>query len=371
MFRKTSRLITITIIAVLLLSFGVGATAADAGAAFSIYTIDGYSTPIGGASFILLGSDGLSLASATTGTEGSVTITIPATAIPDEGSAEFTLVQTDAPSGYETTENNWKVTVTVNDGKAAVNIATDGLWDTIFDWVEGSVITGSEYTEGTLTVANIVQYYDIPKCTKTVSGLSYSQMQGYISDYELTDSSGQLVATGHAIGFSEQGDNCYKADIVFDCRKLPAGTYALKETSVTEIGSMNFDGSKFMNNNGVLVVGEKGRGEVVYALYTAPTIHTPPVKNENSTDTNTSADSAESTLNSEETELAEAEADEKNDDDKSKDTKVRKIEIEDEKVPKAAKPKSSNTKSWIIVALASVIMIVAVIIMSKKAKSNI
>ncbi|NLW65570.1 MAG: hypothetical protein GXY26_05005, partial [Clostridiales bacterium] len=51
MISKTSRLITIAILAALLLSMGLCAFAADDGAAFTIYTIDGCRAPIGGASF--------------------------------------------------------------------------------------------------------------------------------------------------------------------------------------------------------------------------------------------------------------------------------------------------------------------------------
>lgn len=369
MIRKISRLITMMIIASLLLTLCLGAFAADTDVAFTIHTIDGYNAPIGGASFSLLGPNGSSVASATTGSTGYAAITIPSAAIADEGSTNFKLVQTGFPSGYKATDNNWEVTVTMTEGKAAVNIATNGLWDTIFDWIDGSVITGSEYMGGTLTVANIIQYYDIPKCTKTVAGLSYTQMQGYTSDYELTDASGRVVAIGHTIGFAVQEDESFKAPIIFDRAKIPAGTYLLRETSVTEIEDMDFEGSKFMNNNGVLIVSANGSGETVYAQYTAPVIHTPPAENENTSNTDTSDDN---TFNNEEAETSEeTEPADKNDEDKSKDNKVHGVEIDDEKVPKASKPESNNIKVWIIVALASVIMIVAVIIMSKRAKSNI
>ena len=368
MISKTSRLITIAILAALLLSMGLCAFAADDGAAFTIYTIDGCRAPIGGASFSLFGSDGSPVTTAVTGASGYATMSIPAAFIADEGATGFTLVQTGVPSGYEVTDNNWAVTVTASGGKASVDIAADGLWDTIFDWIDGSVVTGSEYAGGTLTVANIVRYYEIPECTKTVKGLSYTQMQGYTSDYELTDASGRAVANGHAIGFAVQGDETFKAPIVFNVDKLPAGTYALKETSVTEIRDMGFEGSKFLNN-GKLVVGASGSGEAVYAEYTVPAVYVPPVREVSSPaaaapvtpDNGTAGNDGEKT-----------DAPDKNARHEDKDTgeKSAEVEIAEQKVPTAASPGDGGAKAWVIAALASAVLIAAAVVTAKKIKYN-
>lgn len=371
MIRKLSRLITMTILAALVLSLGFGAFAADTDSAFTIYTINGYNAPVAGAVFSLYGPDGSAVASATTGGTGYATMTIPASAIADEGTTNFNLVQTGVPSGYEVTDNNWAVTVTMVDGVAAVDVAADGLWDTMFDWIDGTVVTGAEYAGGTLTVANIAQYYDIPQCTKTVVGLSYTQMQGYISDFELADASGRVVASGHAIGFAVQGDESFKAPIVFDSVKLPAGTYTLRETSVTGIEDMDFEGSKLLNN-GAIVVGANGSGETVYAEYAVPVVYVPPVENNDTPQTPPTNNSDDSTLdnNAVETNTSdETETPVKDDEDKKDSEEVGEVEIDDEAVPTAANPENSGIKVWIIVVFACVVLAVTVFIL-KRQKTN-
>ena len=266
MFKKASRLITLAMIAALVLSVFCGAFAAQSDASFTIRTIDGKNVAVGGARFGLFGPDGSMVSSVTTGADGSAVMVIPADSIGNAGETNFTLVETAAPTGYETTDNNWAVTVTVTGDSATVNVETMGLWDTIFDWVEGTVLTGAEYENGTLTVANIAAYYDIPACYKTVSGLDADQIKACTSTFELANEAGTVVATGHAIGFAAQADGNYTAQIAFDTDKLPAGTYTLSEKNIATVSDMDLKSTSAVNGNRV-VVGNSSVGETISVAY--------------------------------------------------------------------------------------------------------
>ena len=288
MFRTTSRVITLALTAAFVLALCCGAFAAASSVSFNLYSENGYGSAIGGASFRLNNSSGTAVATATTGANGYVVMTIPASALADEGTTKFTLVQTKAPSGYDTTDNNWAVTVT--DGN--VSIATDGIWDTMFDWLPSTVLTGADYSNGTMTVANIASYYDIPTSYKTVKGLTADQIKGFTSDYQLKSSAGTVVATGHAVGFELQSDGSYRAPIVFDTKKLPADSYTLVETGVSSVSGMDLKSTSAARSYTV-TIGANSVGEVVTASYEAPA-----PANNNGTTTNGGSHHASNSNNS-------------------------------------------------------------------------
>lgn len=357
MFKKASRLITLIMIAALALSVFCGAFAAESDASFTIRTIDGYSSPIGGARFGLFGPDGSMVSSATTGADGSAVMVIPADSIGDEGETGFTLVQTAAPSGYEATDNNWAVTVNVTGGNTTVSVDAMGLWDTMFDWIDGTVLTGAEYENGTLTVANTAAYYDIPACYKTVSGLNADQIKTCTSSFELTNEAGTTVATGHAIGFSEQPDGSYTAQIAFDIDKLAAGTYTLSEKDISSVSGMDLKSTATVNGSRV-VVGSNCVGETVIVTYAEHYIApvTSPVADEtdvaeNDTDDDSSTDIGDEAVP---------------DSSSTPDTT-----IDDDAVPTSDAPEQSNSTVWIIVVAACVILAATIFFITGKKNSNV
>lgn len=361
MFKKTSALITATMILALVLSMFCGVMAAGTDATLTLYTIDGYNNPISGASFRLYGPDGTAVASAVTGSNGYVVMTISGEDIAENGTTNFTLVETAAPEGYEVTDNNWAVTVTSASGKSTVSVEAGGLWDTFYDWIEGSILTGADFAGGKLTVANTAKFYELPNFSMTVKGLSYTQMQGYTSEYELVNASGAKVATGHAIGFAVQSDESFKAQIAFDTKKLPAGTYTLTEKSTSDISGMNTDGIAFANG-GKVTIGSSSTGETVSIVYTKPVVVAPPaVTGDNAgtenNDTEIGNDDNVEPDNSEVTPSPDTEAD--NDGD---------VVIDDDDVPTAANPDDGNSYIWIIAGVA-LIVVAAVIFLMRNKKS--
>ena len=367
MFKKTSGFIAVAMIITMVLSMFCGVMAATSDATLTLYSIDGYSKPISGASFRLYGPDGSAVASAVTGSNGYVVMTISSDDLTDNGTTNFTLVETSAPEGYEMTDNNWAVAVSTENGKSTVSVEAGGLWDTLYDWIDGSVVTGADFADGKLTVANIAKYYELPDCYMLVKGLSYTQMQGYTSEYELFSASGDKLATGHAIGFAVQNDESFKAQIAFDTKKLPAGTYTLREKSTSEISGMKTDGLAFLNT-GKITIGNNSAGEIVSAVYTKPVVVTPPPATDNggNADNSDNTDNDKTDSKDDDSTIDDSDSTPAPDTDEEDDGDV---VIDDDDVPTADTPENAgHSYIWIIVA-AGLIACVAVVFLIKNKKS--
>lgn len=81
----------------------------------------------------------------------------------------YYLKETSAPQYYTASETVWKVDVDLKNGTATVKVnETTNIWETIYDWIIGSVDPGSEWAGNVLTVKNVKKLGDLT-ITKTVT----------------------------------------------------------------------------------------------------------------------------------------------------------------------------------------------------------
>lgn len=364
MFKKSSRLISLIMVVAMALTVCCCAFAAEGDVSFTIRSVDGYSNPIGGAAFGLYGPDGSIVANTATGADGTATMTIPAAVIGETGDTNLTLVQTAAPAGHEMTDNNWAVTV--SGGSAYVD--TMGLWDTMYDWIDGTVLTGADFSGNILTVANTATYYELPISYKTVSGLDSDQIKNCTSTFELTNAAGTVVATGHAIGYAEQANGSYTAQIAFDTEQLPAGSYKLTEKNVADISGMELKSTSAINGNTV-TIGSRSVGDTITVAYAAP--YVAPVVTTKPADENpaeTTDPEPSTTPVTDETGDPLTEGDTTIEDGKVPTTDG--TNIEDEDTPTSDAPQQANATVWVIIVAAFVILAAAIYSITGKKKAG-
>ena len=68
----------------------------------------------------------------------------------------YYLKETVAPNGYEAVGTVWKVEIVLQNGKPTIQVNdTTNLWETIYDWIVGSITPDSQWANGVLTVENV------------------------------------------------------------------------------------------------------------------------------------------------------------------------------------------------------------------------
>lgn len=113
--------------------------------------------------------------------DASCTVPVQVQTTDENGIATFTgftkaatyfLKESIAPAGYETVGTVWKVKTELKNGQPTIQVNdTTKLWETIYDWIVGSINPDSQWANGVLTVENVKRVGGM-KITKTVTDLN-------------------------------------------------------------------------------------------------------------------------------------------------------------------------------------------------------
>ncbi|MDX8420200.1 hypothetical protein MOZ60_08850, partial [Stecheria sp. CLA-KB-P133] len=126
------------------------------------------------AKFTLYGPDGKKVWHDVTDTEGKVTVDFSKyTFSANKTSYQFTLKETEAPTGYTASDETYTFTVNLKDGDPQIKYdSANNLFQKIYHWIVGNQSSASyDAATSTLTVVNTINQYKY-KIVKTFSGVA-------------------------------------------------------------------------------------------------------------------------------------------------------------------------------------------------------